>query len=217
MAGRLGTRLSFYEVWTLSICFLISWDPISQVFQQLVRQLVYTIFVSNTRPSFDLWWKKNLVKHWKVSKRYEKGFLLNFLLLFMFLLTNKFFKNSHIQARILFVFLKNIVKQIWSSFNTKLEPHWNDQKSSYKVKKKLGFLPLNSDNFRSKECEKPESYQKVWMVQDWVRIKKSSAEKITHKMFETNSGFHLKCRATGKVQFLLFKSFLLVLTKLSFW
>ena len=107
----------------------------------------------------------------------------------------------------MFVFLKNIVKQIWSSFNTKLEPHWNDQKSSYKVKKKLGFLPLNCDNFRSKECEKPESYQKVWMVRDWVRIKKSSPDKITHKIFETNSGFHLKCRATGKFQLSAFQEF----------
>ena len=39
---------------------------------------------------------------------------------------------------------------------------------------------------------------------------------ITHKIFETNSSFHVKQRTTGKVQFLFFKSFLLVLTKLSF-
>ena len=29
------------------------------------------MFVSNNRPSFHLWWKENLVKHWKVSKYYE--------------------------------------------------------------------------------------------------------------------------------------------------
>ena len=37
-----------------------------------------------------------------------------------------------------------------------------------------------------------------------------------HKIFETNSSFHVKQRTTGKLQ-LLFSSFLLVLTKFSFW
>ena len=39
--------------------------------QQLVRQLVYTMFISNNGASFQLWWKENLVKHRKVSKYYE--------------------------------------------------------------------------------------------------------------------------------------------------
>ena len=29
------------------------------------------MFIGNNRPSFNLWWKENLVKHWKVSKYYE--------------------------------------------------------------------------------------------------------------------------------------------------
>ena len=29
------------------------------------------MFISNNRPSFLLWWKENLVKHWKVSTYYE--------------------------------------------------------------------------------------------------------------------------------------------------
>ena len=36
-----------------------------------MRKLVYTMFISNNRPSFDLWWKENLVKHRKVSRCYE--------------------------------------------------------------------------------------------------------------------------------------------------
>ena len=39
--------------------------------RQLVRQLVNTMFISNNRPSFHLWWKENLAKHRKVSKYYE--------------------------------------------------------------------------------------------------------------------------------------------------
>ena len=41
--------------------------------------------------------------------------------------------------------------------------------------------------------------------------------RITHKIFETNSTFDVKQRTTGKVSFLFFKSFPLVLSKLSFW
>ena len=43
------------------------------------------------------------------------------------------------------------------------------------------------------------------------------AEKITHKIFEINCSFHVKQGAAAKVLFLVFKSFLQVLTKLSFW
>ena len=39
--------------------------------RQLVRHLVYTTFINNNRTSFHLRWKKNLVKHQKVSKYYE--------------------------------------------------------------------------------------------------------------------------------------------------
>ena len=40
---------------------------------------------------------------------------------------------------------------------------------------------------------------------------------IIRKIFETNSGFHVKQRHTGKVQFLFFSSFWLVLKNFSFW
>ena len=36
-----------------------------------MRLLKYTMFITNNRTSFHLWWKENLVKHWKVSKYYE--------------------------------------------------------------------------------------------------------------------------------------------------
>ena len=61
-----------------------------------MRQLVYIMFISNNRTSFHLWWKENLVKHPKVSKYYEADCLQNFILLFMFLLTAKLVKKSHI-------------------------------------------------------------------------------------------------------------------------
>ena len=35
-----------------------------------MRQLVYTMFISNNSASFHLWWKENLIKYQKVSKYY---------------------------------------------------------------------------------------------------------------------------------------------------
>ena len=64
-----------------------------------MRQIVYTMFISNNRASFHLWGNEKLVKHQKVSKYYENDYLQNFLLHFMFLLTATFVKNSHIQAK----------------------------------------------------------------------------------------------------------------------
>ena len=43
-----------------------------------------------------MWWKENLLKHQKVSKYYESGYLKSFVLLFMFLLIAPIDKNSHI-------------------------------------------------------------------------------------------------------------------------
>ena len=49
-----------------------------------------------------------------------------------------------------------------------------------------------------------------------VRNKKLFLETIIHKVFAADSSFHVKWRTTGKVQFLFFRSFLLVLTKFLF-
>ena len=54
---------------------------------------------------------ENLVKHQKVSKYYAIDCLQSFISVFMFLLMSNFVKNSHIQARILFIFLKNLLNQ----------------------------------------------------------------------------------------------------------
>ena len=73
---------------------------------QVVKQLVFTMCISNIRTTFDFWRKKNFVKHQEVSKHYETDCLKNFLFLFMVLLIINFVKNSHNQARIFFIFLK---------------------------------------------------------------------------------------------------------------
>ena len=59
-------------------------DPKSYVVWQLVRQLIYSMFVSNNGAFFQLWWNENLVKHQKVSHYYQNDYLQNFLLLLSF-------------------------------------------------------------------------------------------------------------------------------------
>ena len=53
----------------------------------------------------------------------------------------------------------------------------------------------------------------------WLKNSKKMKVYTTtiHRIFETKSNFHVKQRTTGKVQFLFFSSFLLVLTKFLFW
>ena len=104
-----------------------------------MRQLVYTMFISNNRASFHLWWKENLVKHQKVSK-HVNDCLQNFVLLFMSWWTAKFVKNSHIYARIYFVFLNIVLKQTWNSFNIKFEHQWKDRRNSYQIRQILALF-----------------------------------------------------------------------------
>ena len=62
------------------------------------------------------------------------------------------------------------------------------------------------------KVEKAEHFLTLFPIYKKPVYKKPSTTTI-HKIFETNSSFHVKQRSTGKVQFLFFSSFLLVLTK----
>ena len=66
--------------------FVLSGSLGTRRFWQLVRQLIYTMFISNNRASLHLWWKENLVKHQKLSKYFEIDFFQIFTFLLMSLL-----------------------------------------------------------------------------------------------------------------------------------
>ena len=42
-----------------------------------MREFLYTMFISNNRASFCLWWNENLLKHQRVSKYYENDCCFN--------------------------------------------------------------------------------------------------------------------------------------------
>ena len=105
-----------------------------------MRQLVYTILISNNRPSFHLWWNENFGKLQQVWKYDEKNCLQIFLLFLMTLLKTKFIKNSHISSKIYFFFLKNVLKQTRNSFNTKIQAQWKACSSNYQLKQILAVF-----------------------------------------------------------------------------
>ena len=70
LAATLSSRLLLSEVLRLSWYYLISWDAKFYVIWQLVRQLEYTMFISNDLGRFYLRFKENLAKHLKVSTYY---------------------------------------------------------------------------------------------------------------------------------------------------
>ena len=162
-----------------------------------MRQLVYTILISNNRPSFHLWWKENLAKLQQVSKYYEKDCLQIFLLLFMSLLPTKFVKNSHIWGKIYLIFLKNVLKQTRNSFNTKFQAQWKACSSSYQLKQILAvfcdLIPLILGQSSVEVLGVTEIVKEIKFEGVLGKLKsKKFSENITHKKSETNSSFHVK-------------------------
>ena len=77
--------------------------------------------------------KRSLVKHQKLSKYYEKDCVE-----FKFLLTGEFVINSHIKARIYFVFLKIILTQTRNFIHVQHQS--KDRKSSYQGRQILALF-----------------------------------------------------------------------------
>ena len=89
------------EIFLIFSHFLLSK---SWVVRELMRQLVYTMFITNNHASFHLWREENLLKYQNVSKYNGHDYLQNFVLLFMSLLRVPLVKNSRILAGIYSIF-----------------------------------------------------------------------------------------------------------------
>ena len=123
-----------------------------------MRQLVYTMFITNNHALFHLWWDK------KVLKYYVHDCLWNFLL-FMFLLTAQIVTNSHILAGIYFTFLKKRpganLKLFWYQI-------WTSVKRSVKY--------LSSNRTFSTFCNL------VALILNWNCLKSLKVTKMTRKL-----------------------------------
>ena len=105
-----------------------------------MRQVVYTMFISNNLSSFQLWWQENLFKHPNMWKRYQIDCLKNFLLLIKFLLTTNFVKNSDVWPRIFFIFLKTVLNHTWNAFKAKFRHQWKNRKSIYLLREDFSLI-----------------------------------------------------------------------------
>ena len=124
-----------------------------------MRQLIYTMFISNNRILLHLRRKENLIKHQKVSKYYENICLQNFLFLCMSLLKALIVKNNHIETKTYFFFLKKLRKTNLKVFlyqiltSVKRSEKQLPSKSNFST-----FLQFNCFNFSSELCERPYCY-----------------------------------------------------------
>ena len=97
-----------------------------------------------------------MVKHQKGSKDYETDCLQNFLLLFMFLSTAKFFqKRSYLGYNILYLYKKG-PKTDLEFFLYQISTSVKQPEKQLPSKAKFRtLLPLVCPSFRSEQCEGP--------------------------------------------------------------
>ena len=84
----------------------------------------------------------------------------------------------------------------------------------------LRFSENNDLRFFQIRIQKPVKYLRWSFLETMNYFRKKldlrHLARIIHKIFETNSSFHVKQRTTGKVQLLFFRRFCLVLIKFLF-
>ena len=86
----------------------------------------------------------------------------------------KFAINSHFYFRIYLIFLKNILKQNWTSFNIIFWPLWKDRKNSYIIRQVLALFCKLSALILGKNSGKRITNTKI--AKKKVSLKKSEAK-----------------------------------------
>ena len=87
-----------------------------------------------------------------------------------------------------------------------------------KLTRSIKQMSQLTNHIRQKEWKYTKKMTKCYLcIHFQSRCLQGDLSTIIHKIFETKSSFHMKQCTTEKVQFLFFKSFLLVSTKFSFW
>ena len=133
----------------------------------VVRQLAYTMFISNNLTWFDLLWKENLIKHQK-SQIIIKMILCKIFLFFYISINSSNCKKQSYLNLLLLSLWKTALKQTWKSFNSKFSAKLLEKQFSSKASSR-NFLEPNCSNLKSKLGEMSSSYlnyQKkyIWRV-----------------------------------------------------
>ena len=147
------------------------------------------MFRKNNRPSFHFWCNDIFVKHEKVWKYYETHCVEKVIFLFMLLWTPIFVENSNISATIFFIFLKNLLKQTWNSFDTKFQLQGKDLRSNYQVKEnfrnfcQLVIMVLGQNNVKGLKFTKCLKKNYDWRGLELEKIKKKVSRENNSQIF----------------------------------
>ena len=100
-----------------------------------------------------------------------------FFCFYMFLLTNNFVKNSHIESTIFLFFLKSVPNKNRNFLHTKFRRQWKHRKSSYQVREALPsfsseLLTLCSNSVKSFEFIESVEEIKFGALWDELKLKK---------------------------------------------
>ena len=115
-------------------------------------------------------------------------------------------------------------RKIWSNIK-KISKHFDHdclQEINLPFMSLLIARIVSGSNWTPSLCYRSYSYQKCQTNQvlrslGQIRNEKLFCETIMDKIYGKNPSFHVKYHTTGKVHFIFFRSFLLVLIKFSFW
>ena len=108
---------------------------------------------------------------------------------FMLLWTPIFVKNSNISATIFFIFLKNLLKQTWNSFDTKFQLQGKDLRSNYQVKEnfrnfcQLVIIVLGQNNVKGLKFTKCLKKNYDWRGLEREKIKKKVPRENNSQIF----------------------------------
>ena len=82
-----------------------------------------------------------------------------------------------------FIFLKNVLKQTWNSFNAKFQPQWKDSEKQFpSIANFSNFLELNCSNVGLQQCEslsvtkivKKKKIEGIWGKLDSKKVSRNN-------------------------------------------
>ena len=120
LRARLGTRLQFYEV-RFEIFLTFPNFLRSQVLTRLATREATRMyqFITNNKASLHLWWKKNLVKHKKVTKYYKNDWILENKKYYMMHNLKRLFTKFHLSSNQLDI-LYMVLRHFSQNFSQKM-------------------------------------------------------------------------------------------------
>ena len=178
--------------------------------------------MSNNQASFYLWWMENLLSHQNILKYYEHECLKNFVLLVMPLFSVLFVKSSYILTGICFAFLRNHPRRDLKGFQYQIRSSVKGSgkqlpcKTNFRLFLEISYSDFSRNSVKGFRVTKIFDQIKFEGVWGELEARNCSQRQSLTKYLRQDSSFPVEWSTNGKVQFLFFRRFLLVLAEFSF-